>query len=427
MTQSSLEKLIEILNPIVLDSPDLIINKFQTSILKAPIISVDLESDRNERFGHNLSLIQLGTSSEQFLVDPIALHESNAYLDNMRKLLEDNNIVKLFYSGMEDIQVLKREFECKISNIYDVQYSLAFIENNNLLAGLEKAVQNDLNIELPLELHKYQRTDWSKRPLTEEMVWYASFDVAFLIDLYHDFDKQLKNDPSYKSYLRYFSSLELIEPVSEEIAELVRFLKMHDYNQLQPLEKILAYRIHKFRIERAKRINRPSHFILSKSDIDKIMQNKPTSVEQFKKLQIYKFKKDPTFKSDIVDIVKKTLDEYKNNDKLYETEVKPIEDLILKLGRKDLHLVNKDLSITLPIDIDLYKQRKYLLTQWRSDKCEKMQISRKDVLLSQFTINVLATYDLRKDKKLPDIQGIDEEFKNKYEEELINLFVQPNN
>ena len=425
MSSSSLETLIKFLKPYILNTKEELSKSFQNDILNQKIISIDLESDRNERFGHNLSLIQLGTKEKQYLVDPISLNSSKEYIDNMRKLLTDRTIIKLFYSGMEDIQVLKREFDCEIANIYDVQYSLAFLEKSNLLAGLEKAVLNNLEIELPIELHKYQKTDWSIRPLSEEMMWYAAFDVAFLIDLYLQFNKQLQQDKDYNNYLRYFSSLELIEPVSEEVAESVRFLKMHDYNQLQPLEKLLAFRLHKFRIVRAKRINRPIHFILSKRDIDKIMKFKPTSIESFNKLEINRFKKDPTFKTYIINISNKTLNYYKNDPQIYDKEVKPIEELILKLGKKDLHLVNNDFSLRLSIDIEVYKQRKYILSQWRSDKCEKEHISRKDVLLSQFTINHLSKFDIGKECKIPDIQGIDDDFKEKYEEEIINLFIQP--
>ncbi len=422
-TTTKLQKLIEILNPVLLDSENILIEYFDKEILNQPFISVDLESDRNERFGHNLSLIQLGNRERQFIVDPISLNGSDVYKKYMQKLLTDSKICKLLYSGMEDIQVLRREFS-PVKNIYDVQYAYAFSENSNLLAGLDKSVKNILNVDLPVELYKYQKTDWSKRPLTDEMIWYASFDVAFLIDLYDALDEQLQKDPLYKNYMRYFASLELIEPVDEELAELVRFLKMHDYNQLDPLQKLLAYRLHKFRIKRAKRINRPSHFILNKRDMDQIMKVKPTTVKQFKNLQIYRFKKDPSFRYEIVGIVKETLDEFSTNPQLYDQEVKPIEELILKVGRKDLHLVNKDFTLALDIDIDLYKQRKYILNQWRAEKSELQKISRKDLVLSQFTINHLATYDLGKERKLPDIQGIDDDFKNKYEEEIVKLFSQ---
>ncbi len=420
---SSLDKLAKLLHPILLDTEEKISEFFTKDILQEKFISVDLESDRNERFGHNLSLIQLGTRNKQFLVDPIALHGFKIYNDKMRELLTNSSIIKLFYSGMEDIQVLRREFDCEVHSIYDVQYAYAFIQNTGLLVGLEKSVQDILGVELPIELHKYQRTDWSRRPLTDEMTWYASFDVAFLIDLYDYFHKQLQTDPLYKYYMRYFSSLELIEPVNEELAELVRFLKMHDYNQLTPIQKLLAYRLHNFRIERAKRINRPIQFILSKQDMDKIMQSNPTTIKEFKSLGINRFKKDPFFAKEIISIVKKTLDEFEANPNLYDQEVKPIEELILKLGRKDLHLLQKNMTLSLIIDIDVYKKRKYLLNQWRGEKAEALKISRKDLVLSQFTVNELAKYDLAKEQEIPIIQGIDDDFKSKLETEILRLFV----
>ena len=100
--------------------------------------------------------------------------------------------------------------------------------------------------------------------------------------------------------------------------------------------------------------------------------------------------------------------------------------MVFKLGRKDLYLVNKDLNLSLEIDLDVYKQRKYLLNQWRSETAEKEHFSRKDLILSQFTINQLAKYDLSKEEKLPEIPGIDEDFNNQYAGEILKLFKKEN-
>ena len=158
----SLDKLVKILHPVLLDSDEKVQEFFLKDLLTEKFISVDLESDRNERFGHNLSLIQLGTRTKQFILDPIVLNGSEKYIEHMRKLLTDAGICKLFYSGMEDIQVLRREFNCEIHNIYDVQYALAFIEKSNLLTGLDNSVKQFLDVDLPEELFRYQRTNWSK-------------------------------------------------------------------------------------------------------------------------------------------------------------------------------------------------------------------------------------------------------------------------
>ena len=112
MSSSSLETLIKFLKPYILNTKEELSKSFQNDILNQKIISIDLESDRNERFGHNLSLIQLGTKEKQYLVDPISLNSSKEYIDNMRKLLTDRTFVILFYSGMEYFQVLKSEIDC---------------------------------------------------------------------------------------------------------------------------------------------------------------------------------------------------------------------------------------------------------------------------------------------------------------------------
>ena len=120
----------------------------------------------------------------------------------------------------------------------------------------------------------------SYQAISQDMLQYAAFDVLFLIDLFEKYQNILQKHKLYSSYMRYFNALELVEPVNEDIAELVRFMKMYNYDSLSSLDIFLVYRLHLFRMSKARQINRPSHFILSKRDIKSILEKKPRSLKE---------------------------------------------------------------------------------------------------------------------------------------------------
>lgn len=402
--------------------------KFVKYVLtNAKIIAIDVESDRNHRYGHNLSLIQIGTLIEdkphQYNIDPLAFtqkeDEKNFKIEFSRVL--ESNILKLFYAGNEDIQVLKRDFNGKIRNVYDIQMANGLVNGSlNIMVGLDKLINKEFQIEIPRHLNKLQRTDWSIRPLTKNMLEYASVDVAFLIQLYHKFEKILRKHKNYALYLRFFNSLELIEPVNEELAELVRFMKMYDYDSLSKLDKLLVYRLHLFRTDKAKQINRPSHFILSKKDFKGILEMKPKTIKEYERLNIMKFKKNTKFKNNVIEVINNSIDDYNKNENIFEEEVKPIEDLVFKLGRKDLYLVNfNDMSLNLNVELETYKERKYLITKWRNEKADELKIH-KELFLSSQVINLLSNYK-NKENKLSVLPGMDIKFINEYNEEIITI------
>ena len=257
---------------ILVDSIDKLKSFAQNILKNDSIIGIDVESDRNHRYGHNLSLIQVGTKKSQYLLDPLSLSTSKEEYDaNFSAVLKNRSLKKLFYAGVEDIQVLKREFSGQITNVYDVQttHSLAIHGTLNHMVGLDKLIKKEFNHQLPPHVSKLQRTDWSKRPLTRDMQEYAALDVLYLIDLYEKYIKILQTQKDYPYYQRYFEALELVEPVNEEIAEIVKFMKIYNFDTLSPHDLFLVYRIHLFRMKVAKKINRPSHFILSKQPLDR--------------------------------------------------------------------------------------------------------------------------------------------------------------
>ncbi|HET7321848.1 MAG TPA: ribonuclease D [Longimicrobiaceae bacterium] len=136
-----------------------------------PLLAVDTEAAGYHRYLDRLSLVQLSTREENFLVDPLAVDD----LSPLRPLLEDRAVEKLFHDADYDLRILDRDEKITVAGLFDTQIAAAFLGERSL--GLGAIVEKYLGISLP---KAYQRADWAERPLSEGMKDYAATDTVHL-------------------------------------------------------------------------------------------------------------------------------------------------------------------------------------------------------------------------------------------------------
>ena len=85
-----------------------------------------------------------------------------------------------------DIRSLHRDFGIEVSNLFDTMIAARFLGIAEF--GLAALLRARFGIELD---KKYQKADWSKRPLSREMCAYASADTSDLLPLYDQFRAEL--------------------------------------------------------------------------------------------------------------------------------------------------------------------------------------------------------------------------------------------
>ncbi|HKL00247.1 MAG TPA: HRDC domain-containing protein [Desulfotignum sp.] len=144
-------------------------------ISKHPIIGVDLEADSMHSFKEKICLIQIATGDEAFLVDPFTIDNFSPFV----QILENPDIIKVFHGADFDVRSLDREMGARIENLFDTEIACRFLNvRERGLAALLKA-HFDVYVD-----KKFQKQDWSKRPLKSDMVAYSVGDVAYLIALH---------------------------------------------------------------------------------------------------------------------------------------------------------------------------------------------------------------------------------------------------
>lgn len=136
-----------------------------------PLVAADTEAAGYHRYLDRLSLVQLSSRDENFLVDPLAVPD----LGPLGELLEDPNVETLFHDADFDLRILDRDAGIHVRGLWDTQVAAAFLGERSL--GLGNVVEKYLGIHLPKE---FQRADWAERPLSEGMKDYAATDTVHL-------------------------------------------------------------------------------------------------------------------------------------------------------------------------------------------------------------------------------------------------------
>jgi len=172
-----LDKYILITDPIQLQ-------KICTEILQnSKILGVDVENDSNHSYYGKVCLIQISTTDQTFIIDTISI-ESDKVATSLKPVFENPNIIKVFHDCRSDLLWLQRDFNKLLCyNIFDTQYLANKLKKFKSL-GLEKLWKHYCGYSMSSELKKkYQTSDWTIRPLSNDHLNYAAADPHFLIYL----------------------------------------------------------------------------------------------------------------------------------------------------------------------------------------------------------------------------------------------------
>jgi len=147
------------------------------------IIAVDLEANSLFAYKERISLIQISTYDYDYVIDPLSIDD----MDPLLCVLRDPNIRKVMHGSDFDIVSFKRDYETGIVNLFDTLIAARFLRYPGL--GLAALIAKYFGYTID---KKYQKHNWSKRPLMQEHLDYARGDTHWLLALYDIMKMQLK-------------------------------------------------------------------------------------------------------------------------------------------------------------------------------------------------------------------------------------------
>ena len=128
---------------------------------------------------------------------------SPANSKNIKSLLEDKSLTKIFHYARFDMAVLKENLNINVRNVFCTKIASKLTRTYSSKHGLKDLVKEILNIELD---KTEQTSDWSQKKLTKQQIQYAMNDVIYLSDLKKNLEAKLleaKRLKTFKSIMNF--------------------------------------------------------------------------------------------------------------------------------------------------------------------------------------------------------------------------------
>jgi ribonuclease D len=236
---------------------------------QAEIIGVDLEADSMHHYFEKVCLLQIATESVSYIVDSLAVRDLSA----LRPVFSNPRIRKIFHGADYDIRSLYRDFQIEVENLFDTQLACLFLglRETSLEAMLRTRFQVDLN-------KKFQQADWSRRPLSPEMVEYAAMDGRYLIPLARALEKELEEKGRLswvEEECQFLSKVRFSPPSQEPLYLRVKGAFLLDPRSLAVLDALL-----KFREAQAQKADLPPFKVLGNEALLDLAMKKPLGLEE---------------------------------------------------------------------------------------------------------------------------------------------------
>ncbi len=146
------------------------------SLLPGRALAIDTEFQRETTYYPLPALLQISDGTSTYLVDPLAIDDFSP----LASLFVDTNVVKIMHSCSEDLEVFARLDLPLPQPLFDTQVAAAHCG-----FGYSSSYSHLVELVTGQVLEKSQtRSDWTRRPLSENQCRYAAEDVIWLPAIY---------------------------------------------------------------------------------------------------------------------------------------------------------------------------------------------------------------------------------------------------
>lgn len=246
-----------------------------TDLMNKSLLALDTEFDRFRRkYGINLELVQLFDGEHVYLIRILSLRD----LSPLKTLIENQRIIKVLYSGSEDIQVFKVN-NIVPKSVYDLQPAsqLSGFTAVSLAGLLEEVVHCQFD-------KSKQTSDWSKLQLDREQVVYAANDVIYLLELYQ---RIIEGAIQCKTTSFIEEENRLLEAVV--VSETIPRLKQQQREMFNRHEQALLLALMHVRDGLGKTLNKPPHFVLADKQLESLLayRDRPLRLDDLKTYSVF--------------------------------------------------------------------------------------------------------------------------------------------
>ena len=267
-----------------------------SKLQKSKILSIDTEFIREKTYWPKLCLIQIYNGFEKIIIDPLS---NEIDLKPFFKILSNKEILKIFHSGRQDIEIFYNLTKKIPKNVYDTQIA-AMVCGFGESVGYESLVSQILG----RRIDKSSRlTNWSNRPLTSKQIDYAITDVTYLYDIYPIIKERIETNNRESWLKEEIKTLTSKKTYATNPSEAWKRLK---YKNLNKKALGILFELAKWREIKAQERNLPRGNILRDDAIYELCSAQPKNKNEMINLRAFN-RKGPMkkeFTDEIIKIIK---------------------------------------------------------------------------------------------------------------------------
>lgn len=233
-------------------------------------IAVDLEADSFHHYREKVCLLQVSVPGTDFVIDTVAVQD----LGPLGELLEEPDKVKVLHGADYDVVSLKRDYGIGIRGLFDTMIAAQFLNLPKL--GLADLLSSTFAVGLD---KKYQRHDWSRRPLLPEHLEYARGDTHWLLALREVLTYRLERAGWTQAVLEECRLLENRE-WQGRVVEPGDFLRIKGTSSLDERAKRVLRALYDYREGQARNMDRPVFKVIPDPVLAAVARKQPKDVEQ---------------------------------------------------------------------------------------------------------------------------------------------------
>lgn len=237
-------------------------------------VAVDTEFMRTSTYYARLCLVQVATEDVVACVDPLALD-----IQPLLEVLYEPGRVKVLHSAGQDLEVFHDLRQDLPRPLYDSQIAAAML-GHPLQIGYAGLVQAMLGVELD---KSHARTDWARRPLSDEQVQYAGDDVRYLREVYHRQQEALAAAGRTAWVEQEFTVLG--DPAPFAFAPEAQWKRFRGIEKFEPRNLQVLRAVAAWREDRARAYDKPRRWILADTSALEIARRIPDTLDELAKVR----------------------------------------------------------------------------------------------------------------------------------------------
>ncbi len=233
-----------------------------------PLLAVDTEAASFHKYQDRVYLLQISSRTETAVVDPLAV----GTLEPFAGVLADPAVEIVFHDADYDLRLLDREYGFRASHLFDTRIAAQLLSEPGV--GLAALLEKYFAVRLD---KRFQRADWSARPLSPEMLAYAAADTRHLPELRDILKQQLRERGRLEWAEEEFELLTEIRGTTPNGSE-PGFLRLKGAKALRGRELAVLRELYEWREGVAQRADKATFRILNNEPMLLMARNPPADL-----------------------------------------------------------------------------------------------------------------------------------------------------